>query len=604
MQQKIKEIYRDSPIADFSLHYPFTIEQLVKWADILSWEEVSSNRQVDWSGEIIRKFADRWDWQKLWTNKSVFCWDAELLEEFGERIAWNYINVTTIEWTQELHSKFGKYLPQSLILGYRSNYDYINDRTYRNRHQFIAGSRINNSKSFLELYRYAKLKDEGLGVYILFDAIQEYFDSSLKTESEIIYQKTVPKLSADYKDDIAEAMQDKIQEIGEDTLTTDFSRYYPFTISELEKWDSFVYISQISSNTAIKWSREIIFKYAERLFVDDLLCNDSILCWDAELLNEFYRDINFRTTFNGDSLLDTSISWTPELHSIFERYIPEPSWSFDVVKEETYKNRIRNIENPNLRFSESFFRLYNFAKSLDKDRFIFIIYDAIRDYFDNQVMTDEKRKMQIEVEGVFDISDPNIFGVENFNEKIKAIKEKISDIYKHSPIAEFSQFHPFQIYHLEEWAEIVCWKSLSSNRLLMWSGKLIRKFADKWDWYNLWTNKSVFCWDASLLEEFKNRIPWSYINESSVHWTEELHSRFDRFLPSPSYSFNLIKVKTHNNRCQYYDNLDHCYSKSFSELILSVDEIDSGVGELLLILVIEEYFKRVIIEMKWLNEQN
>lgn len=147
MQEKIKQLYRfQSPIKDFSLHYPFEIHQLEEWEDILDWQEVSSNLKVEWTDEVIRKFQDRWNWYNLlFSNHSIQCLDKDFLEEFSNK--WN--------WLCHIEG----------ILEYRSSMSSKDNKL---------------SESFMNLYLYANSIDEDMGKFILFDAIQEYFNSKIK----------------------------------------------------------------------------------------------------------------------------------------------------------------------------------------------------------------------------------------------------------------------------------------------------------------------------------------------------------------------------------------------------------------------------------------
>ena len=147
MQEKINQLYNlQSPIKDFSLHYPFEIDQLEEWEDILDWQEVSSNLKVKWTDEVIKNFKDRWNWYNLlFTNHSIKCLDKDLLEEFSDKWDWLY-NVEG-------------------ILEYRSSMSSSDNRL---------------SVSFRNLYLYAKSIDEELGIFILYDAIEEYLDGKIK----------------------------------------------------------------------------------------------------------------------------------------------------------------------------------------------------------------------------------------------------------------------------------------------------------------------------------------------------------------------------------------------------------------------------------------
>lgn len=147
MQEKIKQLYKlQSPIKDFSLHYPFEVDQLEEWEEVLDWQEVSSNMEVKWTDEVIRNFKDRWNWYNLlFTNHSIQCLNKELLEEFSDKWDWLY----HIEG----------------ILEYRSSLSSTDNRL---------------SESFRSLYLYAKSIDEEMGIFILYDAIEEYLESKIK----------------------------------------------------------------------------------------------------------------------------------------------------------------------------------------------------------------------------------------------------------------------------------------------------------------------------------------------------------------------------------------------------------------------------------------
>jgi len=176
MQEKIKQLYRfSSPKEDFSKYYPFDIDQLSDWIDVLDWESVSSNNGVKWSDELIKEFKDKWHWFNLWLNQSILRWDIKLLEEFEDKITWDFILNTSISWNEELHEMFKNHLTSSLY-----EYDNIVKHTTDNRKKFLSNPNINLSDNFMELYLYAKSIDDEEGIFILYDAVEIYFDSIIK----------------------------------------------------------------------------------------------------------------------------------------------------------------------------------------------------------------------------------------------------------------------------------------------------------------------------------------------------------------------------------------------------------------------------------------
>lgn len=170
MQQRIQDIYIESAIPDFSLHYPFEIDQLEEWIDILDWVKISSNKQLKWSGEILRKYQDKFNWTNIGFNISIQCWNEYLLEEFQDKLNWETIIFSSIDWNQSLHEKFKKFLPHFY------NYDLVKKETNNNRNIFEYRPTNDLSSQFSELYNYAKSINEEKGIFILYDAIQEFFD--------------------------------------------------------------------------------------------------------------------------------------------------------------------------------------------------------------------------------------------------------------------------------------------------------------------------------------------------------------------------------------------------------------------------------------------
>lgn len=381
MQQKIREVYKYSPIFEFSRLYPFTMEQLEKWTDVVSWDGLSSNTILTWSSEMIRKFADRLLWDELLSNNSILCWDAELFDEFNNNIIWYSIIDKSIVWTTELHAVFEKYMPESLW-----SYDFIKEATAKNRNRNDSGQMLSNS--MFQLYFFAQSIDKDRGKSILYDAIQDYLDSSMKrevttkveAEIEVITKKDSTIVQIGFVDELRIDMQEKIKELFNDSPIAEFSSYYPFELYQLEEWAAVLSWEDVGRNLRVKWSSEIIQKFEDKWDWIGLWINQSILCWDAELL-EKYKD-----KLRWDVIICNSIDWTEELHTKFEKHLPWDDFTYHNVKGETAKNREWFIKRGSgSHMSEPLSELYYYAKSLDEKLGIFILYDAIQQYFDSRI---------------------------------------------------------------------------------------------------------------------------------------------------------------------------------------------------------------------------
>ena len=182
MQEKLMQVYdTQSPIKDFSLYYPFEPDELEDWEAILDWKSISDNKQIKWSPKLIRRFCNKWDWLSLWMNKSVLCWDAELLEEFKDKINWDVIVWSSVNWTKKLHEKFEKHLTWSRI---KYDYEMVKQHTSHNRTRFFfKASNSNFSNSFMELYLFANSFDDVLGIFILYNTVNQYFNNKINNPS-------------------------------------------------------------------------------------------------------------------------------------------------------------------------------------------------------------------------------------------------------------------------------------------------------------------------------------------------------------------------------------------------------------------------------------
>ncbi|MBF0649103.1 hypothetical protein IR083_09750 [Dysgonomonas sp. GY75] len=201
---------------------------------------------------------------------------------------------------------------------------------------------------------------------------------------ETITKKDYTIVRIGFEDDIRIDMQEKIKELYMlNSPIKDFSLYYPFPLDayELEEWDTILDWEKVSLNKQIKWSVELIKKFSDRWNWGLLWLNQSVLCWDAELLDICKDKIHW------ELIVCNSINWTRELQEKFKEYLP-PSSSFidyDMIKEHTTNNRNRFLNNPYPHISDTFKKLYLYASSIDEDKGIYILYDSISIYFNTKL---------------------------------------------------------------------------------------------------------------------------------------------------------------------------------------------------------------------------
>lgn len=52
--------------------YPFTFQEVSKYQDTLNFLYLSKNKRLKWNYKIISEFENKWDWESLDKNKSIF----------------------------------------------------------------------------------------------------------------------------------------------------------------------------------------------------------------------------------------------------------------------------------------------------------------------------------------------------------------------------------------------------------------------------------------------------------------------------------------------------------------------------------------------------
>jgi hypothetical protein len=97
-----------------STYYPLSQYQLKTYKNLLDWNKISANENINWSNEILVEFDEFIKWNKLTINRSAFI-ERSLLETFEDKIDWygndNYYgdSITAnngIHWDIETIDKF------------------------------------------------------------------------------------------------------------------------------------------------------------------------------------------------------------------------------------------------------------------------------------------------------------------------------------------------------------------------------------------------------------------------------------------------------------------------------------------------------------------
>ncbi len=136
---------RRYPIERLSYTFPFTIGQLRTYKSILNWENISINENIDWSIDLLREFADRFDLNNYGRDKDVcggmvegnksIPWSVELIDAFREHWDWEMLAQNPVVMGDKkirayFHFELGRYFE----IFYRTEEEDIPQEIWENYH--------------------------------------------------------------------------------------------------------------------------------------------------------------------------------------------------------------------------------------------------------------------------------------------------------------------------------------------------------------------------------------------------------------------------------------------------------------------------------------
>lgn len=213
---------------------------------VLNWEKLSSSNNIEWSPELIEKFADYWDWDSLSDNGSL-PWNYKLLIKFADKWNWQLVHIVRPDYIQRIYNG---------VIKKKLSADFA---------LIVCNSNVNwDNKTLLEIvvsvnFQNPKLKKHYFkSIELNLPELEYYFYSNL------IRNEYVTKSIEDcinYKD-----------------------KYY---------WNSLIY------NKKIKWSLETLEELQDVLDNYDWLelCKQPHITWNFAMLNRYKDNINWESIF-------------------------------------------------------------------------------------------------------------------------------------------------------------------------------------------------------------------------------------------------------------------------------------------------------------------
>ena len=333
-------------------HYPFTLVELNELKDMVDWKIISGNENILWDKELLFAFKDKLDWEEISINSSVFR-NLSLIDTFINEIQWECktyeltIAVNDgIQWDIPLIEKY-KHLIDFYQLSQNCSvewsieiFDRYKDKLYFHDILYYSGLPVT-----AEMFDFFTKNIS----YCDMDISECYFfinDPQIISRNDhfdywgyIIYNNNLPW----DKIDLFTLWKDKVdwkEAVGHKFLVKNSA----FINTHIEYWLNYPnYNQQISLNSAVNWTTELIEKHKESWDWRSLSINSG-LPWDMELIKKYkdkwewgyyvkeYHDVDvqgnsvppphksyLKTIYGFES--NTNIDWSVELIMMFEYQI-------------------------------------------------------------------------------------------------------------------------------------------------------------------------------------------------------------------------------------------------------------------------------------------
>jgi len=256
-----------------SCRYPWTIDLLRKYQDILSWRGVACNEDMQWTYDIVYEFGDRLN---EGFNKIDFCsnrklpWSVEFIEEFWQYMDWEALAQN--EWFMQ-NPVFAKHYEKEL----RMYFDDTQQKEAKDYEMERIEQFIIDVKTYPEL-NFLKTEDIENTKRIDWNALSKniYLPWSKELIERYRYQWDWNALSKNetvpWNLEMMECFEDQIKWVE---------------LNENKRSSRRVNDYGISQNEGIKWKKAILDRFAHKLDPHFITFNPNTE-WNLELLLTHY----------------------------------------------------------------------------------------------------------------------------------------------------------------------------------------------------------------------------------------------------------------------------------------------------------------------------
>ncbi len=387
--QKIINFFLSHP--DFFIkiiprYYPLNDRLIGKYINKWDWNELSQNKNLSWSGLLLKRFSDYWNWNDRYyslSNSSSIPWSIELIEMFLEKWHWGQNGLSAnkhLPWTIELLRKYESKLDwEELSMSQNLPWSAELIELFKNKWSWAISSDIDNwGKSYpgglsanknlpweiglIKIYEdkwdwNCLSKNRGLPWSVeLIEAFEQKWNWKLLTELSLpleIMQEFKNKIVLQYHESPKPAEKKfsgyvekyKVNEYYKNPIERRplFEDVYGWVNSNVGKqvWDTdlikkfedrweWYFLSQ---NKSLPWTIELIKKFENHWDWSRLSANEQ-LPWSFELIKTFENKLDWNWLSHGNE----NFPWSIELLENFDnKWIWDYISSNDLVWEKVFK---------------------------------------------------------------------------------------------------------------------------------------------------------------------------------------------------------------------------------------------------------------------------
>lgn len=260
---------------------------VIKYEEYVDWSSISGNISFKPSIEFLRKYKDKWNWEKwfIYNDPEHIIWNGHLITEFAYQIL-PYIRTSkNVDWNYEIIQKFSNEL-------------------------FIPHE--------LKFLSYPPLRDISDNIYINWgnDLIFRFFDKidwiSASNNNKFPFTlQLLKKISNYYQTRTNKELRNSLSEIFCNLSCNNNLIWSIKLIDEFKSWWDW---GILCSNDAIDWDVELIEYFKQYLVWDNLSKLKKI--WTIEFLKTYENKLNWEILSENNSIL-----WTTRMISEFQERI-------------------------------------------------------------------------------------------------------------------------------------------------------------------------------------------------------------------------------------------------------------------------------------------